>query len=84
MPNNAIMDALMGEYEAKRAKNAREEARRFSHAVSLCPEIGKVADTRREAPFSAMRLTLSPNRGKEAIPIWPRIWKHTTAALGSC
>ena len=67
MPNNAIMDALMGEYEAKRATNAREEARRFSHAVSLCPEIGKVADTRREALFSAMRSTLSPSRGKESI-----------------
>lgn len=61
MPN-AIMDALMGEYELKRANNAREEARRYAHAVSLCPQIGKVADARREMLFLALRASLNGSR----------------------
>ena len=61
MPN-AIMSALLMQYEARRAENAREEERRLNKAAALCPEIGRLVAARRERLFSAVRSSLSTGK----------------------
>lgn len=66
MPN-AIMNALMMQYEARQQENAREEERRLQEASGLCPEIGRLAAARRDALFSAMRSALTPGNQNAAV-----------------
>ncbi len=61
MPN-AIMNALMMQYEARQAQNAREEERRLTEASGLCPEIGRLTAARREALFSTLRSALAAGK----------------------
>ncbi len=66
MPN-AIMNALMMQYEARQAENAREEERRLQEASGICPEIGRLAAARRDALFSTLRATLSLRKQNAAV-----------------
>jgi len=66
MPN-AIMNALMMQYEARQQDNTREEDRRLKEASSLCPEIGRLAAARREALFLAIRSSLSSRKQNGAV-----------------
>lgn len=65
MPN-AVMNALMMQYAARQAENAREEERRLAEASSRCPEIGRLTAARREALFSAVRSSLSAGKDSGA------------------
>lgn len=66
MPN-AIMNALMMQYEARQQENAREEERRLKEASGLCPEIGKLAKARRDALFSTIRTALHSGRQNASV-----------------
>ena len=66
MPN-AIMNALMMQYEARQQENAREEERRLQEASSLCPEIGQLAKARRDALFSTIRSALHSGKQNTSV-----------------
>lgn len=66
MPN-AIMNALMMQYEARQAQNAREEERRLKEASGLCPEIGRLAAARRDTLFSALRSAMSSGKQNSMV-----------------
>jgi DNA replication protein DnaC len=66
MPN-AIMNALMMQYEARQAENAREEERRLKEAAGLCPEIGCLAAARRDALFSSVRSALASGKQNASV-----------------
>lgn len=54
MANEALNQALQ-ECKARRLQNEQEEQRRFRKAVALRPEIGEVADARREDILKGLR-----------------------------
>ena len=66
MPN-AIMNALMMQYEARQQENAREEERRLKEASGLCPDIGRLVAARRDRLFSVVRSALRSGRENAAV-----------------
>lgn len=53
-----IINELMNEYQAIRARNTEIEAQRLAQASSACPEIGDLVRTRQELIFSGVRMAL--------------------------
>ena len=52
--NSNVLQKVMEQLAARRARNAREEERRRREALAKCPEIGRVMDARREAVMKSV------------------------------
>lgn len=77
-----ILSELRAEYEAQRAANRQEEARRVEHASSLDPEIGRLMDERVSLFRDKVREAFSSDRGGCDASALTEAFKRIATRLG--
>lgn len=68
MTRNALLKELLSEYDARRARNAEEEALRLEKASRQCPEIGELVQSRQELIFGGLRAALNGAGAESGLP----------------